>query len=398
MSLESRCRVDGVLAEKHHLRDRAAADGHETVCDMNTFTIQTSIDAILQARLALDHDGRPCLRHSTPASWDRPLPIRCQPHEPYQENIAETTPFTSPDFLLSIPDGLVLKQHRSPLCMDCRTREIFCHPAMDGAFVRDENTWRSVFCNLNASHSVRLEGSCLLLDSRFGKEFYHFYVSVIGRMASYLSFDRYLDRVNYFILPEPVAHVIAWADLLGIPQSKRVFLAEQTAVHADELLVPHHIDHIDYRTIAFLRNHLLNHAQGTRQHARNRIYISRSRSANGRHILNEEDVVARVLRPRGFEVVCFEAMSLGEQAACMANAECVIAAHGAGLTNLVFCQPGTRVLEIFTPKWIVFCFARLGSMLGLQCYYHVGEAAHGKDVTLQVDVFENVVDEFLGRG
>ena len=269
---------------------------------------------------------------------------------------------------------------------------------MDGAFVRDENTWRSVFCNLNASHSVRLEGSCLLLDSRFGKEFYHFYVSVIGRIASYLSFDRFLDRVNYFILPEPAAHVIAWADLLRIPQSKRVFLAEQTAVHADELLVPQHIDHIDYRTIAFLRNHLLNHAQGTRQHARNRIYISRSRSANGRHILNEEDVVARVLRPRGFEVVCFEAMSLGEQAACMANAECVIAAHGAGLTNLVFCQPGTRVLEIFTPKWIVFCFARLGSMLGLQCYYHVGEAAHGRDVILPVDVFENVVDDFLGRG
>jgi hypothetical protein len=37
-------------------------------------------------------------------------------------------------------------------------------------------------------------------------------------------------------------------------------------------------------------------------------------------------------------------------------------------------------------------------MLGLQCYYHVGEAAHGKDVTLPVDVFENVVDDFLGRG
>lgn len=82
----------------------------------------------------------------------------------------------------------------------------------------------------------------------------------------------------------------------------------------------------------------------------------------------------------------------------MANAECVIAAHGAGLTNLLFCQPGTRVLEIFTPKWIVFCFARLGSMLGPQCYYHDREDAHGRDVILPVDVFENVVDDFLRRG
>jgi hypothetical protein len=43
-------------------------------------------------------------------------------------------------------------------------------------------------------------------------------------------------------------------------------------------------------------------------------------------------------------------LAVPEQAAIMALAKHVVAAHGAGLTNLVFCSPAARVLEVFGPK------------------------------------------------
>ena len=49
---------------------------------------------------------------------------------------------------------------------------------------------------------------------------------------------------------------------------------------------------------------------------------------------------------RGFVPVDLAEIDFKSQATLFANADAIIAAHGAGLANLVFCRPGTRVLEI----------------------------------------------------
>lgn len=81
----------------------------------------------------------------------------------------------------------------------------------------------------------------------------------------------------------------------------------------------------------------------------------------------------------------------------MRSARVVIAPHGGGLTNPVFCHPGVRVLEVFSQEWIFFCYARVCSMLGLEAYYHVAADTRGTDIHLDVDRFAAVVDTFLGR-
>ncbi len=43
--------------------------------------------------------------------------------------------------------------------------------------------------------------------------------------------------------------------------------------------------------------------------------------------------------------------TLLEQAQCMARTAVLVAAHGAGLTNLVFMRPNTSVMEIYPPKF-----------------------------------------------
>ena len=84
-----------------------------------------------------------------------------------------------------------------------------------------------------------------------------------------------------------------------------------------------------------------------------RIFVSRG---NGRRsYLNESEVEAS-LQDIGLTVVRLEAMTFLEQVQLFASAEIVVGAHGAGLSNTVFCQPGTRVLELAPRNRAIQCF------------------------------------------
>lgn len=76
-----------------------------------------------------------------------------------------------------------------------------------------------------------------------------------------------------------------------------------------------------------------------------RIYVTRS-DTKKRRIANEAALLP-VLKRHGFESIAPGQLSLREQAALFASAQAVAGPHGAGLTNILFSPPGTRVLEIF---------------------------------------------------
>jgi capsular polysaccharide biosynthesis protein len=104
-----------------------------------------------------------------------------------------------------------------------------------------------------------------------------------------------------------------------------------------------------------------------------RLYVSRAKAAR-RRIVNESEVLA-VLQPLGFEVIHAEDLSVDQQAACFAGAEMIVAPHGAGLTNLYFSTPGTKVIEIlFDPIEYRSCYWSLSEAMGMEYIYTVGEA------------------------
>ncbi|KAH8060494.1 hypothetical protein JL722_4597 [Aureococcus anophagefferens] len=94
-----------------------------------------------------------------------------------------------------------------------------------------------------------------------------------------------------------------------------------------------------------------------------------------------------------FRVVELEREPLPQQARLFASARVVIGAHGAGLSNAVFCAPGTLVVEIGKAPckaWFP-CFATLAKVVGLR-FAHV-EAAK----TLTGPVLDLVVSHLTGR-
>ena len=101
-----------------------------------------------------------------------------------------------------------------------------------------------------------------------------------------------------------------------------------------------------------------------------RVFISRGQRGL-RTLLNEGDVVQE-LKARGFETVFLENMSLSAQVATLCNAEAVVAPHGAGLTNAAFCNPGTKVIEIFSPHYLGGLFFSLSRHAGCEYRFILG--------------------------
>jgi len=144
---------------------------------------------------------------------------------------------------------------------------------------------------------------------------------------------------------------------LGIPHDKILESRYHPHFTADKLIVPSICDGAAGTSkwkCEYLRRMFLNEKQSLKTNYSERIYISREK-ASYRRIVNEKDVVG-CLEKFGFRTVKLETMSVAEQAACLAAAKVVVAPHGGGLTNLVFCSPGTKVIEIFSPIYVPIAF------------------------------------------
>ena len=79
-----------------------------------------------------------------------------------------------------------------------------------------------------------------------------------------------------------------------------------------------------------------------------KIYVSRNKAAT-RRLINAEKLLMAL---KGWETVTLEEMSIKEQVKCFAEASHIVATHGAGLVNLLWCDPKTKVIEIQDPKML----------------------------------------------
>ena len=62
----------------------------------------------------------------------------------------------------------------------------------------------------------------------------------------------------------------------------------------------------------------------------------------------------------------------------------MVGAHGAALTNLVFCQPGTRVLEMFGADYVNPCYRNLCAAAGLEHHAVVDVVGAGQPAQLEL--------------
>ena len=93
------------------------------------------------------------------------------------------------------------------------------------------------------------------------------------------------------------------------------------------------------------------------------LYLSRD-GAKLRDPLNAAEL-GQALTGAGFQTFVATDQNHAQQIASFRAARTVVAVHGAGLTNLVFCKPGTRVIEIFPKNFVKSTYWRLAQQLDL---------------------------------
>ena len=111
-----------------------------------------------------------------------------------------------------------------------------------------------------------------------------------------------------------------------------------------------------------LANDLVRRVWGAGQSRASRsIYITRDDSGK-RQILNEDDVLS-VVSDYGYEVVSLTGLSALEQIEIFSSSTKIISPHGAGLSNLIWCEH-TEILELMQDSYINPCFWALSARKG----------------------------------
>jgi len=221
-----------------------------------------------------------------------------------------------------------------------------------------------------------VDGNVAFLSARWGgAAYFHWMFDVITRF-DLLQRSGLIETIDKFVVnASDSSYQAETLETLGIPQDKILESRCNLHITADKLIVPS----ISYNgsgavsqwKCEYLKQTFLKEQQPLNTDYSERIYISRQQ-ASYRRIVNDDEVI-KYLEKFGFRSVKLETMSIAEQASCLAAAKVVVAPHGGGLTNLVFCSPGTKVIELFSPLYVPYCYWMISNLCGLEHYYLIGD-------------------------
>ena len=220
----------------------------------------------------------------------------------------------------------------------------------------------------------KIEGKVAFLSGLAGHVYYHWMFDILPRLEILKRSGIEFDKIDWFVINSfDKPYQKETLALLDVPVEKIIESDRHSHIQATELIVPSfpgYMDWVEEGTIKFLRQTFLTRITSSNTNSE-KIYISRARAKN-RQLINELEV-SRLLDTKGFKTVFLEELSVLEQVAIFARAELIVAPHGSGLTNLVFCSPNTKIIELFSPNYVRTDYWMISQQLQLQHYYLVGK-------------------------
>lgn len=239
--------------------------------------------------------------------------------------------------------------------------------SLEGAFgehcARRDPAYRTVFL----PRATHLEGNWTSIVHQWSDGFHHWFMDALSRLV---------------MLPELPAdtRVIVPARLTAYQQDTLRWLGLENRIRpTDEkhLVVDHYYfcsatamtGCYNPAAVEFLRRAFLSQADQKYDPPR-RFYLRRVGEA--RPILNELEIL-EYFQQNGWGIVDTAQLSLAQQIRLFSQAEMICAPHGAGLTNLLWCQPGCKVLELCVSTFLNGVYEGLAECVGANYRYLVFE-------------------------
>ncbi|MEF3307183.1 glycosyltransferase family 61 protein [Paenibacillus sp. GYB003] len=235
-----------------------------------------------------------------------------------------------------------------------------------------------VFKRQSLPPAVRTTETVAVLTFVWSRNYFHWMIDAVGRIdlirRSGLTVDKYIISGD-----GPARFQEESLALLGIPKHQIVRSYDGLHLRAARLVVPSLqpysllpflSNQVPRWATDFLRSELFRIVKPRPTGGYDRIYISR-RDAKHRKVRNEAEVI-RVMKAHGYREVTLGGMSVADQVRLFHSAKTIVSPHGASLTNIMFCRPGTQVLDIFAPEYMYPCFWHISSYYGLRYSYLIG--------------------------
>jgi hypothetical protein len=189
--------------------------------------------------------------------------------------------------------------------------------------------------------AYRVPGRTFLLGYGLADNYFNWTLRYASRVAQYQA----MTDVSQIAVPMRRKRYIAETlEFLGVPQHEVIPLEAPTVFDRLVLVSPMALGRYEISPMILetLRDHP--RVRELWRHPKRKIYVPR-RNVGMRRVINEPEVEA-ALGQLGFEVFDNAEHPVREQARAFRDASIVVSPHGAGLSNIVYCDPGTPVLEV----------------------------------------------------
>lgn len=205
--------------------------------------------------------------------------------------------------------------------------------------------------------------SCLTNGADAG--FYHFFFESLPKL--FFS-NRLSENIDYYILNGPASEwKIKWLKKAKIDLNKVVWMPYNGHFRCKQLLFTNNLindQQISRWCVDSLKS-LLNVSQNisSRNEYKKVLWITRT-NVNTRIIKWEDSILAFF---PFIDKVDFSDLNENETIKKISNATYIIGPHGAGFSNLIFCNPGTCILELFPlDTYYIPCYFRLSTVCDLK--------------------------------
>ncbi len=203
------------------------------------------------------------------------------------------------------------------------------------------------------------------MDATYHRNYYHWMLLLLTRIEALRARGLLLGGRRLLLPRELSGWMRASLAGLGIGEDQVLSYGGDDDLRLTDALLASPVDYASPSLVEGLRQALWRHAgldPDNPPAATRLLYISRR--GEGRRPLVEEARIERAATAMGFEAVAPETLSLADQVRLFATARGVAGPPGAAYTNLVWAQPGTRVLSIFKEEATLPTFIDLSIIRG----------------------------------
>lgn len=218
---------------------------------------------------------------------------------------------------------------------------------LTGEVIKHTHPVQSIF-KLGKTYK-KLKGKTLILPIMGAhNNYFHFSLDLLPKIGNIVALGYSLDSFDQIVINENTAQYVSeWLEIIGIPPEKVITINTNEHWEIDFGVIPFHDKH-GYNGFEYIKKKALSFTSNTTITIKDfgkKIFVSR-KPEEGRSFVHETEILESLLFPLGYAVVYPQDLSLQQQINLFQQVDEIIMPHGAGMTNIIFCRPGTKVIEV----------------------------------------------------